>query len=119
MKKRAILSIVLLLCVCSLILSSCASCEKEIWGRWETTIESGDLGKVKMVYHFTESGEIFLEQNNSDEIPFSIPFGTYTVEEDMLIISSDGTEKAFYYEIKGDILTLSYPDEPDVVFEKI
>lgn len=120
MKKSVIvLALFLLFAFLFVFLSSCSGPEAELLGRWETSIDSRDLGKVKMVYHFTREGEIFLEQKQSDEIPFSIPFGTFSVEKEKLVIVSDGVEKEFSYEIKGEKLTLSYPDEPDLVFEKI
>lgn len=120
MKKSIAISVLFVLTLCSfIVLSSCAVPENQLLGRWETTIESKDLGNIKMVYHFTEEGEIFLEQKNSDAIPFSIPFGTYRVEKEKLIIISDGVEKPFTYSVKEGKLTLSYPDEADLVFMKI
>lgn len=121
MKKSVKLSAFLLLfALLFVFFASCSTPGEEILGRWETTIESQEYGKVKMVFHFTEEGEIFLEQKQSDEIPFSIPFGTFCVaEKGKVLIVSDEVEKEFSYKIEGEKLTLSYPDEPDLVFEKI
>lgn len=120
MKKSAVLSALLLMfALLFVVLSSCADPAKDLLGRWETTIEAKDLGKVKMVYHFTDKGEIFLEQKDSDTIPFSIPFGTFSVKKDQLAIVSDSVEKVFTYQVKGEKLTLSFPEEPDLIFEKI
>lgn len=120
MKKRVVISALLVVLSLSFVfLSACSSTEEALLGRWETSVEAKDLGTVKMVYHFSEDGQIFLEQKNSDAIPFSIPFGTYSVKKDQLTIVSDGVEKVFQYTVKGKKLTLSYPDEPDLVFTKI
>ena len=120
MKKYAIFLAVFLCLALSLALfSSCSDPEAALYGRWETTIEDEELGKVQMVYHFTKEGEIFLEQKNGDAIPFSIPFGTYSAEKDVIKIVSEGVEKEFSYKISGEILTLSHPDEADLVFYKI
>lgn len=109
-----------MLLILPLCMLSCGGNEgKELLGRWETQIEDEELGKLSMVYHFTEDGEIFIEQKQGDAIPFSIPFGTWRVEGDRVTIESDGKEETFTFSVQGSKLTLSDPDEESMFFHRI
>ena len=120
MKKYAVvLAVFLCLALSFAFFCGCSDPEADLYGRWETEIEDEQLGKVHMVYHFTREGQIFLEQKNGDTIPFSIPFGTFTADKGSIKIVSEGSEKTFSYQISEEILTLSCPNEPDLVFQKI
>ena len=110
------------LCLCIVLLAlfvSCASHRSAVAGRWETRIEDEELGTISMVYHFTEDGEIFLEQKKDDTIPFSIPFGTFFVKGEQLTIESDGVQKVYTFSVKEGTLTLSEEGQPDLVFTQI
>ena len=72
-----------------------------------------------MVYHFTEEGEIYLEQKKGDVIPFSIPFGTFRVKGEKLLMESDGVESEYTFSVSDATLTLSQEGEEDVVFRKV
>ena len=120
--KRIVLRMLLLCILLSLpfVLLSCAQTEGEaLLGRWETEMEDEELGKFTIVYHFTEDGEIFVEQKQGDAIPFSIPFGTWSVKGSEVTIKSDGTEKTFSFSIQGSELTLSGEGEETLVFQRI
>ena len=115
--KRLIL---LFLCVLVLFsLSSCAREETALLGRWEITISDEELGNVDLVYHFTEEGKIFLEQKDGDQIPFSIPFGTFSVDGENVTITSDGKTSVYHFLLEEDVLTLSSPEESDLVFHRV
>ena len=100
------------------VITSCTS-SHELLGRWETVIEDEELGKVVMVYHFTEKGEIFLEQKKGDTIPFSIPFGCYSVKGSELVIESDGAKDTFTFSVSSGVLTLSRQGQKDLVFTRV
>ncbi|MBQ3074489.1 MAG: hypothetical protein IJC26_00340 [Clostridia bacterium] len=99
------------------------SCEKgdasALLGRWETTGTDEELGNYSMVYHFTEDGEIFIEQKQGDTIPFSIPFGTWEVQGKEVTIISDGTQRTFTFSVQGSELTLSGEGEESLIFHRI
>ena len=115
--RRMVLAVLVLL-VAAFVFSCGTAVEKPV-GRWQTEISDEDLGTVLLVYRFTEEGEIFLEQGDTDEVPFSIPFGTYSVSGEKMTIVSDGAAKEFTFSVKEKILTLSAEGESDMVFEKI
>lgn len=120
--KRIVLRLLLLSLLFSLpfALLSCGQTEgEELIGRWETEMEDEELGTFSIVYHFTEEGEIFVEQKQGDAIPFSIPFGTWSATGNELTIESDGTEKTFSYSVQGSELTLSEEGEESTVFHRI
>ena len=116
-KRRAAGLIAALFLLFALV--SCAGETQEIVGRWETAIEDEDLGTVEMVYHFTEEGEIFLEQKAGDEIPFSIPFGSYEIRDGKLTVSSDGSASVYTFSVTENTLTLSAEGAEDVVFRRV
>ena len=109
----------LLLFTCFSLLSCVKNEGEELFGRWETEMVDDELGKFSIVYHFTEEGEIFVEQKQGDAIPFSIPFGTWLVKGDKLTIESDGTEKTFSFSVQGSELTLSGEGEENAVFRRV
>lgn len=121
MKRFLLRSVALFLCaVCFIfLLPSCAKQEKALVGRWETQIEDEEIGKLSMVYHFTEEGEIFLEQKKGAKIPFSIPFGTYRIDGDRVTVQSDGEETSFTFSVSDRTLTLIDSDQNEVVFQRI
>lgn len=103
-----------------LVLLSCSQNDgKELFGRWETEMTDEELGKFSIVYHFTEDGEIFVEQKQGDAIPFSIPFGTWSAKGDRVTIESDGTTKTFTFSVRGAELTLRGEGEESTVFHRI
>lgn len=113
-------TVICLLLSLPLVLLSCNQTEgKELLGRWETEMEDEELGKFSIVYHFTEDGEIFVEQKQGDAIPFSIPFGTWFVKGNEVTIESDGTEKTFTFSVQGSELVLNGEDEESTVFQRI
>lgn len=107
--------------LCFLLLVSFASCASvpEVVGRWEITIEDEELGSVLMVYHFTEEGEINLEQRDGDQIPFSIPFGTFVVDGDEITVFSDGKSSVYTFSVTNDTLIFSSEGEEDLVFHRV
>lgn len=109
----------LALLVLTLPLAACDSKAKSLAGRWETTIEDEELGKVVMVYHFTEDSQIFLEQKKGDTIPFSIPFGTYSVKGDALTIKSENREETYAFSVTAETLILSVKGQEDLVFTRV
>jgi uncharacterized protein (TIGR03066 family) len=113
--------IALLLCaVCALpFFFSCSDEKAVLVGRWETQIEDEEIGKFSMVYHFTEEGKIFLEQKKGAEIPFSIPFGTYQVEGDRVVVQSDGKEISFTFSVSENQMTFLDSSKNEVVFKRI
>ena len=117
MKKRLWIARLLLFCIGISLVSCAAGASPE--GRWEITIEDEELGEVRMVYHFTDDGKINLEQKKGDEIPFSIPFGTYFVKGEQLTIESDGVRKVYTFSVEGGELTLSEEGQKDLVFTRI
>ncbi len=120
--KKILLRAVALCLLLPLVLTllSCGqSGGKELFGRWETEMTDEELGKFSMVYHFTEEGEIFVEQKQGDAIPFSIPFGTWSVKGDRVTIESDGVEKTFTFSVQGSELTLRGEGEESTVFHRI
>lgn len=118
MKPFKWLVILLTLC-CLLSFVACASPNKDLVGRWEITIEDEELGSIDMVYHFTEDGLINLEQKDGDQIPFSIPFGSFSVEKETLTIFSDGETSVYAFFVTNGTLTLSAKGEEDLVFKRV
>lgn len=110
------------LCALMLVLSffvlSCAGEIKPV-GRWQTEIQDEELGSVFLVYRFTEEGEIFLEQAKGDEVPFSIPFGSYSVSGKAMTIISDGVSREYTFSVAEDTLTLSSDGAEDMIFTKV
>ena len=120
MKKRnAVVLVWLLLTLLIVSLVSCSSAEKDLVGRWEIQIQDKELGEFSMVYHFSENGEVYLEQKNGDVVPFSIFFGTWSVEKEGLILQGDGKKDTFSFSLKEDTLTLSREGEEDLVFHRV
>ena len=121
MKHCLLRSIALILCAIVFLsfLSACSREQQDLVGRWETQIEDEEIGKFSMVYHFTENGEIFLEQKKGAEIPFSIPFGTYQAEGTRLTVQSDGKETFFTFTVSEGRLVLADSEKNEVVFERI
>ncbi len=113
---------ILSFCLCAvmlMLLISCASSVKAVVGRWETEIVDEELGKVAMVYHFTDDGEIFLEQKKDDTIPFSIPFGSFSVKGQTLTIESDGAKEVYTFSVSKDRLVLEGKGDLDLVFTRV
>jgi len=103
--------------LCLAVFLSCSS-NRAVVGRWETQIEDEDLGKVTIVYHFTEDGEIFLEQKQGDAIPFSIPFGSFSVSGERLTIESDGSRSEYTFSVTEEELYLSSEGE-ELYFRRV
>lgn len=117
-RNRVSVLLLITLVIFSFVLSSCGGGVKPV-GRWQTELEDEDLGKVSLVYRFTEDGEIFLEQGNADEVPFSIPFGTYSVSGSKMIIVSDGVEKEYTFSVEEEKMILSSEGDPDMIFQRV
>lgn len=120
--KRIFMGALTLCLLFSLILplASCGRDEGEaLLGRWETELSDEELGTFSMVYRFTEKGEIFVEQKQGDTIPFSIPFGTWSVKGDRVTIESEGSSKTFTFSLHGSELTLLGEGEERTVFHRI
>lgn len=111
----------ILFLVCAVLLSffSCSAPESPVVGRWEIQIEDDEMGKVQMVYHFTREGEVKLEQQEGDRIPFSIPFGTYKTQGKTLTLESEGAGQVYTFSVEENTLTLSAEGEEDLVFQRI
>ena len=107
-----------LVIVFSFFVLSCGGGIKPV-GRWKTEILEEELGSIYLVYRFTEEGEIFLEQGDGDEIPFSIPFGTYSVSGESMTIVSDGVEQEYTFSVEENRLTLSSEGAEDMVFTRV
>ncbi|MBR4288884.1 MAG: hypothetical protein IKT50_05560 [Clostridia bacterium] len=106
-----------LLIVLSFFALSCGQEVKPV-GRWQTEISDEELGSLFLVYRFTEEGEIFLEQGGGDEVPFSIPFGTYSVSGEKMTIVSDGETREYTFSVAEDELILSPEGEEDMIFTR-
>ena len=120
--KRIVLRILLLCLLLSFpfVLLACGQTEETaLLGRWETEMEDEELGRFSIVYNFTEDGEIFVEQKQGDAIPFSIPFGTWSVKGNKVTIESDGTKKTFSFSVRGSELTLLGEGDETAVFQRI
>ncbi|MBR3837051.1 MAG: hypothetical protein IKJ74_02805 [Clostridia bacterium] len=117
MKRRFLTALLLLFCV-GFSLVSCSAAPDPV-GRWEIVIEDEELGEVRMVYHFTSEGEINLEQKKGDEIPFSIPFGTYVTDGEHLTIFSDGKESGYTFSVTDSNLTLLQEGQEALVFNRV
>ncbi len=117
--KKTFAVLLAILFLCSFSLTSCADEADRIVGRWETRIEDESLGSVDMVYHFTENGNIFLEQKEGDTTPFSIPFGTWSLKGEYMTIVSNGEENRFTFSVSEDALILKQEGEEDLVFYKV
>ncbi len=107
-----------LVLVLSFFVLSCGGGIKPV-GRWQTEISDEELGSIYLVYRFTEEGEIFLEQGDSDEVPFSIPFGSYSVSGKTMTIVSDGVEQEYTFSVAENRLTLSSEGAEDMVFTRV
>jgi len=110
---------ILLALLSLLAFSSCSSLDQKLIGRWETRLVDEDLGEMTIVYRFTEEGEIYLEQRQGDEIPFSILFGTYLTEKEKLIIESDGSESVYRYSVSDGELVLLQEGEDAIRFHRV
>ncbi|MBE6712075.1 MAG: hypothetical protein E7580_01000 [Ruminococcaceae bacterium] len=119
MKRVSCLVLALVLLLPFAFLSCSNADHKALVGRWETEGSDEELGTYSMVYHFTEEGEIFVEQKQGDDIPFSIPFGSWYAEGNRLTIKSDGTEKTFTFSVSDSKLTLSKKGEESLIFHRI
>lgn len=117
--KRSVAVLLAVMLLCSAFLFSCSSPADRIVGRWETEISDEKLGNARMVYHFTEKGEIYLEQREGDTVPFSIPFGTWEWEDGKIRIVSNGEENRFAFSLTENCLTLTPEDGPELVFQKV
>lgn len=119
--KRVSVSVLILVFLLTVpfMLFSCSEDGDDLIGRWETEMADEELGSFAMVYHFTEEGEIFIEQKQGDTIPFSIPFGTWKAKGDRLTIKSDGEEQTFTFSVSETELTLSQKGEETLVFHRI
>ena len=119
--NRARLRAAALICLLllPLVFLSCANTGDVLPGRWETKFENKELGSLSMVYHFTEEGEIFIQQKQGYTIPFCIPLGTWAARGDRVTISSDGGENTFTFSVNGDELTLSEEGGETMVFHRI
>ncbi len=104
----------ILLCV-----SSCSPEKERLLGRWETRIQDEELGSVDLVYHFTEDGQVRLEQKEGDTIPFSIPFGTFTLSGDRITIDSDGKTSSFTFSLSSEELVLVSEDQNEIRFHRL
>ena len=98
-RKRTGIAICIFLFVLIFCFSSCSSAMEQVVGRWETQIQDENLGSLAMVYHFTEEGEIFLEQKQGDQISFSIPFGAFSVSGDQITIESEGSKSVYTFQV--------------------
>ncbi len=120
--KRILLCVITLCILLSLpfVFLACGKADgTELFGRWETEMVDEELGRFSIVYHFTEQGEIFIEQKQGDAIPFSIPFGTWTAKGNTVTIESDGTEETFTFSVQGTELLLSQGEKANLVFRRI
>lgn len=107
-----------LVLVFSFFVLSCGGGTKPV-GRWQTEVLDEELGIVSLVYRFTEEGEIFLEQGDSDEVPFSIPFGTYSVSGETMTIVSDGVTQEYTFSVAEAELILSSDGAEDMIFTRV
>ncbi len=117
--KRSLVGFFAVVLLCSLSLFACSSPADGIVGRWETEISDEELGNAMMVYHFTEKGEIYLEQREGDTVPFSIPFGTWELQEGTIRIVSNGEENRFAFSLTENSLTLTPEDGSELVFRRV
>ncbi len=120
--KHTTLKVFALLSLLALLfpfLFSCTSSGAPLVGRWEIEIRDEELGNFSMVYHFSEDGEIYLEQKTGDAVPFSIFFGTWSVKKDQVTIQGDGKKDVFYFSVSENTLTLSRKGEEDLIFRKV
>lgn len=115
-QRRFALFLVFLLLAVSL-----ASCSRmdEVLGRWEIRIDDEDLGSVMIIYRFTEEGEIYLEQQQGDEIPFSLYFGSFSVDGDYLTIQAEGERQQYLFTVTDTTLILAAEGEEDLVFWRV
>ncbi len=118
-ERRHILVFLLVFALLCTALVSCSSPRKELVGRWEIDIEDEELGNFSMVYHLKEDGDIYLEQKTDDVVPFSIFFGTWSVEGEKILIQGDGKKDTFSYSVTDTELTLSREGEEDLFFRKV
>lgn len=114
-KRTALLLTLLLLAL------FCLSCTASpaLVGRWQTEVEDEELGKILLVYHFTEENEIFLEQKNGDEIPFSIFFGTYHVQGDTIVIDDKNSTTQFTFSVDQNHLSFFLDGKRQMIFERV
>ena len=107
-------SIVILLCALS-----CSSPEKALSGRWETFLEDEGLGSFSLIWRFTEEGEIYLEQGEEADPSFSIPFATFQVEGEEIVITSEGKESVYTFSVNDNSLILSQEGEEPLKFDRV
>lgn len=118
--KRALLLILCLLTVISLIACSSGGQTAKLIGRWESRVEDSELGDFVLIYHFTEEGEICLEQKQEDKIAFSIPSGTWKVEkDDTVVLEMDGKRDTFTFSVSETQLVLSREGMQDLIFDRV
>lgn len=118
-RKHRVFAFLWLFALLFIALTSCSAPTKELVGRWEIDIEDEEIGTFSMVYHFSEEGKIYLEQKTDDVVPFSIFFGNWSVEDEKIVIQSDGKENTFSYSVTDSTLTLSRKGEEDLCFRKV
>lgn len=118
--KRSLRIFALVLCIATVFcaLFSCSSADALV-GRWEIGLEDEELGRMTVIYHFHEEGKIYLEQRQGDQIPFSIPFGTYSAKGDQLTIESEGDRSVYTFSVNENTLTLSDPAGETLVFRRV
>ena len=119
MKRFLCLTLALVCLLPSVFLSCSQDRGKELVGRWETETTDEKLGTVAIVYNFTEDGKIYVEQEQGDAIPFSIPFGDWWVEDGKLTIKSGKEENTFTFSVKGKVLELVPEEGETLVMERI
>ena len=118
--KRSACLVLALLCLLPLCLLSCDQTDgKALVGRWETETTDETLGTLSIVYNFTEDGKIYVEQDQGDTIPFSIPFGDWWVEGEKLTIKSGKEENTFTFTVKKEELKLVPEEGESLVFHRI
>ncbi|MBR2635300.1 MAG: hypothetical protein IKD31_06945 [Clostridia bacterium] len=121
LRLKRIAAVIGLMAALLLVLSSCgnSASQKALIGRWETEISDPTLGKILMVYRFSEEGEIFLEQTEGDVISFSIPFGEYEVKKNQITITSDGASSFYTFSVSETELIFRQEGEEALRFRRI
>lgn len=118
--KRTTCLLLALICLLPAVFLSCSAEDGEVLvGRWETETTDEELGTFSIVYNFTDDGKIYVEQEQGDTIPFSIPFGNWWVENDKLTIKSGKEENTFTFSVKGSALTLVPEEGETLVFQRL
>ena len=119
MKRSACLFLALMCLLPAGFLSCDQNNGKALVGRWETETTDDALGTLSIVYNFTKDGKIYVEQEQGDTIPFSIPFGDWWVEGDKLTIKSGREENTFTFSVKDSVLSLVPTEGETVEFRRI